>query len=105
MPLRQLRYWVAANRAVLEYGACHMPGRFLALRYEDFCADPARHWARIQNFLDAPVIRPAPADLVQPTSIGRSRKHDLSVFPPELLREARALYSNIDKSDEPGIGL
>jgi len=100
MPLCQLRYWVAANRAALAYGARHMPGRFLALRYEDFCVDPASHWARIQHFLDTPSTRPVPADLVQPTTIGRSRKHDLSVFPPELLDEARALYSSIDNCNE-----
>lgn len=96
LPLRQLRYWLAANRAALEYGAGHMRGRFLALRYEDFCADPVHHWERIQSFLNVPYSGPAPAGLVRPTNIGRSRDHDLSLFPPELLDSARALYSGIE---------
>ncbi len=101
-PQRQLRYWIAANHAAITYGRAHMPGRFLAIRYEDFCADPAGHWPRLRALIDAPEGLALPADLVQPTSIGRSEDHDLSLFPPAMLAEARALQLDLDALSNAG---
>lgn len=96
LPLRQLRYWVAANRAALDYGRTHMPGRFLAVSYDAFCAEPPLHWARIRPLTNAPADLELPHDLVHPTTIGRSRAHDLSIFPTDLLEAARALQSDVE---------
>ncbi|WP_146591337.1 sulfotransferase [Puniceibacterium confluentis] len=98
MPLRQLRFWTAANRAALLYGTQHMPGRFLVVRYEAFCADPAAQWPRIRRFLGAPEGLELPADLLRPTSIGRSSDRPLSGFPGADLTAARALQSDMDKA-------
>lgn len=99
--LQQMRYWTAANRAAIDYGVAHMPGRFLVVRYEDFCVRPNAHWARILRFLGLPVERPLPEDLVRPSTIGRSAKHDLTGFPAADLAEVHALQSIIEKIGQP----
>ena len=97
LPLRQLQYWIAANRAALDYGRRHMPGRFLALQYEDFCARPDQHWDILRRFVGAAPDLALPTDLVQPTTIGRSQDHDLSLFAQNLHDEVQALQSDVAK--------
>jgi hypothetical protein len=96
LPVHQLRFWSAANRRALDYGRMHMPGRFLAVHYEDFCIRPQGHWARILRFLGLPDDRPLPQDLVRPSTIGRSVARDLSAFSPSDLAEARAVQSEVE---------
>lgn len=96
MPVRQLRFWTAANRAALDYGTTHMPGRFLVMRYEDVCAEPERCWRRFRRFLGLPGDAVLAPGLLNPTSIGRSKSHDLSLFPPDLGKAAAALQSEAE---------
>lgn len=101
-PLRQLRYWTAANRVAMDYGAHRMPGRFLAVQYEELCARPQHHWGRIRRFLGLPDSGDLPADLIRPTTIGRSRDHDLSFFPEADLEAALALQSEVETMGQLG---
>ncbi len=101
LPLHQLQYWSAANRVALDYGRTHMQGRFLVVDYEDFCAQPVIHWARILRFLGLDDGRALPKDLVQPMTIGRSASHDLSIFPEPSLAEARALQAVVEIIGKP----
>lgn len=96
LPVHQLRYWTAANRAAMKFGAAHMPGRFLAISYEAYCADPGRHWPRLRRFLGLPDDTHPPANTLQPTTIGRSKEHDLAQFPSETLSLARDLQAEVD---------
>lgn len=96
LPLRQLRFWTAANRATVDYGLTHMRNRFLVIQYEDFCAQPALHWERIQHFIGREGQSDLTQGLVQPTSIGRSEERDLSVFPPHDLDQAADLQTLVD---------
>lgn len=96
LPVHQLRYWTAANRAALDFGSVHMPGRFLVISYDAYCADPERHWPRLRRFLDLPTDTALPGNLLQPTTIGRSHQHDLSLFPPDMLSFARELQAEVD---------
>lgn len=92
VPLRQLRYWTAANRVALDFGTRHMPGRFLVLRYEDLCDDPATQWLRLLRFLGQPEARPLPRELeVRPVSIGRAHAEALQAFPAADLAAAETL--------------
>lgn len=95
LPVRQLRFWAVANRATLDYGASHMPGRFLVMRYEDVCARPEHNWQRLSRFLDLPTDLALPTDLLRPTTIGRSADHDLTLFPPDLRALAKAVQSDV----------
>lgn len=101
LPVRQLRYWIAANTAAISYGMSHMAGRFMVVEYEDFCARPAQHWIRIQKFLGLPADRPLPEGLVEPSTIGRSADHDLSDFTQDTLTRAHALQSEVGKLGRP----
>ena len=96
LPLDQLRYWVTANARALNYGQAQMPGRFLVMDYDEFCARPRNHWPRLQRFLGQPVDTPIPDGLISPSTIGRSLSQDLSIFPDTLLKEVQALQSRIE---------
>ncbi|ARE83470.1 sulfotransferase family protein [Roseovarius mucosus] len=96
LALHQLRYWIAANSAAIDFGRAHMPGRFLVMSYEAYCADPERHWPRLRRFLDLPDHTSLPANLLRPTTIGRSKEHDISQFPSDVVTRARDLQAEID---------
>lgn len=101
-PTRQLRYWLVANRAAVNYGRRHMVGRFMVIRYEKFCADPERYWPAICTLVGSSGKAQMPEKIVQPTSIGRARQHDLSVFPEGLLKKVREFEMELEKSAEMG---
>jgi len=101
LPVHQLRYWTAANRAAMEFGAAHMQGRFLVIPYEDYCARPDWHWPRMRDFLGLPATMALPDDLVRPTSIGRSQAHELAGFPPDVLSAARDLQAEVSGFHAP----
>ncbi|GLT08822.1 sulfotransferase family protein [Sulfitobacter porphyrae] len=87
LPVHQLRYWLAANRRALTYGQTRMQGRFMVIRYEDFCTDPMRYWHLIKALSGGKADSMPPPDLVRPTTIGRAGTNDLSVIPIDLRRE------------------
>ncbi|MDR7157280.1 hypothetical protein J2W40_004128 [Sphingobium xenophagum] len=93
--LHQLHYWIAANRAALDYGSAHMGDRFIAISYEDYCRQPEWYWPRLRRFLGLEPTISFPQDLLRPTTIGRSRDHDLSLFPAELLTLTRAVQADV----------
>ena len=97
LPAHQLRFWTVANRATLDYGARHMPGRFLVMHYEDVCARPEPNWQRLRRFLDLPDTLALPAEMLRPTTIGRSLDHDLSVFPKDLIKASAAVQHDVEK--------
>lgn len=56
-PERVLRYWLRANQRALELGPELLGDRFLTLRYEWVCDDPAGAVTTVAEFLD---LRPSP---------------------------------------------
>lgn len=79
--VQSISFWARANLAAARYGEQALGERYLRLRYEEVCADPAAMAARLVDFLDSPTsvetmqevatseIRPSP-------SIGRWRERD-----------------------------
>lgn len=104
VPQQQLRFWLTANRATLDFGETHMPDRFLVVPYEDYCARPEWHWPRLRDFLELPANTNPSQDILRPTSIGRSQDHDLSSFPTDLLSSATALQSDLKAFHAPPAG-
>lgn len=102
LPVHQLRFWTAANRATLDYGARHMPGRFLVMHYEDVCARPEPNWQRLRRFLDLPDNLTLPEEMLRPTTIGRSLDHDLSVFPEDLIKASGIVQFDVEKLNALG---
>ncbi|MBN8290535.1 hypothetical protein JI664_01020 [Rhodobacter sp. NTK016B] len=72
------------------------------MHYDDFCARPALHWARIQRFLGLSETIPLPQELVKSSTIGRSNAHDLSIFPDADRAAVRDLTALVEKRGQPG---
>lgn len=100
-PLRQMRYWLAANRRAIAYGRTQMGARFMVIRYEDFCATPEPYWQRIRHFAGIDGTAPLPPGLVKPSTIGRARDHDLSLFPQDLLDAVADLQRDLAPAPLP----
>ncbi|MDB2407700.1 sulfotransferase [Jannaschia sp.] len=94
-PIHQLRYWIAANRRVIDYGQRHMADRFMVVDYDDFCLRPILHWPRLQQFLGRPRDTPVPDGFIAHTSIGRSKNRDISIFPDDVLTEYSLLQDEV----------
>lgn len=91
-----LEYWLQANHFALDLGRELLGDRFLVIRFEDLCGEPAAEVDRLFDFLglDLPAAaRRAIADLVRPPkSIGRYRERDWSAdFSAEQLQRVEAL--------------
>lgn len=93
-PVHQLRFWTVANRNALDFGSQHMKGRFLAICYESFCLEPQAHVEKIAKFLDMDPPR-LEEDMVNPSTIGRWRNRDLSIFSKEDLAAAEAIQKRV----------
>jgi hypothetical protein len=74
-PLRSIRLWSKVNGTAADFGERHMRGRYLRIRFEDLCAQPAETVARIYEFfgLEGDVERAA-AEVRPPDSLGRWQK-------------------------------
>ena len=72
-PQEMVGFWSWANLRVAQQGE-RLGGRYLAVRLEDLCADPAREVARISAFAGCAGSIDAALDSVQaPASLGRWR--------------------------------
>jgi hypothetical protein len=82
-PIQSISFWARANLAAARYGEAALGDRYLRLRYEEVCADPAGLATQLVEFLDTPksveVMQEVAASEIQPSSsIGRWRKRDTS---------------------------
>lgn len=80
-PIQSIAFWARANLAAARYGEAALGDRYLRLRYEEVCAEPAELAARLVDFLEGPSsvesIREVAAAEIQPSpSIGRWRRRD-----------------------------
>lgn len=84
LPRASLQYWAATTRRAQEIGARELGDRFLLLRFEDLCEQPAREAARFLRFLgrdpDPTTVSRLAAVVHVPPSLGRHRGTDLSQF-------------------------
>jgi Sulfotransferase family len=74
-PLRSIRLWSKVNTTAADFGEQHMPGRYLRIRFEDLCAQPAETVARIYEFFGLEGdVEQAAAEVRPPDSLGRWQK-------------------------------
>lgn len=97
-----LRQWLSSHRATVDYGRQHMPGRFLAIPYSSFCANPEPFWFRIRALAGANSTIEIPETLIQEISKTPKPSSDLSVFPEGLLKKVREFEMELEKSAEMG---
>lgn len=91
-PLRALRYWITMQRRARKLGEL-FGSRFLWLDYDQFCADPTPGILRLAQFLSLPAadMDRLVALVRAPSSVGRYRTRDCSLFPASTLEEVREL--------------
>ena len=91
-PIQSALLWKRVNADAAAYGRSSMPGRYLLLRFEDLCADPAGTSTELASFVGAATepdrIRDAAASVSPPASVGRWRQED-----PELVRRIDAVVA------------
>ena len=76
-------FWGRSNQRSMDYGLKHMPGRYLQMRWEELCSDPARKARELLDFASCKSVDArAIAQIVKkPKSIGRWKSY------PERMRE------------------
>jgi hypothetical protein len=82
-PIQSIGFWARVNLAAARYGERALGDRYLRLRYEDVCADPAAMAAQLVDFLDRPASleklqQVALAEIRPSSSIGRWRERESS---------------------------
>jgi hypothetical protein len=98
-PRLSLAYWCCVHRRVAQLGA-RMPGRYLLINYDAFCADPQAGLGTLLRFLGREVSVADEAHLLEmvqmPASIGRHRLHDATAFDPADVAYARELGFTVE---------
>lgn len=97
LPVQQLRFWLAANRRILDRAKIQGEQKILILNYDAFCDKPAQQWKRLIRFIGVPDNHAlAPEQFIRPTSIGRSTQHDLNIFPQADLIAAETMQEELN---------
>jgi hypothetical protein len=69
-----IRLWSLVNTQAADYGEQHMPGRYLRVRFEDLCSDPAGTVGAIYDFFGLQGdVEKAAAEVRPPDTLGRWR--------------------------------
>ena len=74
-PVRSLSFWAEANLRAAEYGERRLGERYLRVRFEDLCAEPATEARRLMAFtggqVDETSVSAAVAEVRPPETVGR----------------------------------
>lgn len=73
-----LRFWGESNLSGIDYGERIMSGRYMLVRFEDLCSDPARTINDVLKFLDVDSHVDAEKlarNVIPPESLGRWKSH------------------------------
>ena len=99
-PAASLKYWLRANRQVLQVGRKLGQQKFMFVKFEDLCLDPEPVIQKIILFLSiAPSAEKLAAAMCipqKPKSIGRYRLHDQSRFDPADIKAVVDLGFPVD---------
>ena len=104
-PTRSIAVWTRVNLAAADYGERELGSRYLRVRFEDLCADPASSVAQIYDFFglegDAEA---AAAEVRPPDTLGRwelRRKRVIEELNADGRARARALRLPLARRGEP----
>ena len=82
-PYYSLRYWCEVHKKLDEI-KLQMKDNFYLLNYDNFCTTPQIETNKLLNFLDIDAssnkVEQLKALINKPSSIGRYKKHDISIF-------------------------
>ena len=93
-PRAAFDYWVVSNRQAISFGQAHLGDRFLLVDFDRLCASPMAEVGRLLRFLDAGASDDQVSALAEiprrPTSTGRYKNRDPSVFGKDALQALEA---------------
>jgi len=91
IPQAQLEYWIRANRQALNIGRHLYRERFYLLKFEQLCKTPETEIKKLLNFMNIKVNNEVFKLLISlpslPSTVGRYKSRDLSIFTEEQLNE------------------
>jgi hypothetical protein len=93
-----LKYWVIIHKKIIEIGEKLGPERFLLINFDKMCAKPNKWLKKLCKFLNISTkCRIGLKYLIDPPSdsIGKFRKHDISIFDPEDIAYVKKLGFDI----------
>ena len=101
MPYAALDYWIRANVAAIDAGKRLLGDRFMVLNFEQLCTQPETEIDRMIAFMGRDDVdaaqRSALAALPKlPSSAGRYKENDLSVFTQDQLDIVRSFGCTVD---------
>ncbi len=84
IPTASFKFWLRANRKIMQQGDRLGPERFLVINFENLCLHPEQEVKKILSFLkitpSREILQTCCAIPQKPKSMGRFRSHDLSLF-------------------------
>jgi len=91
LPKASLKYWIRANQKAIAVENNLLKERFLLLNFDTLCLHPTQEIQSLANFLGLPNLDVTELSKIVriPDSLGRYKKHDLSIFDNEELDEVR----------------
>ncbi len=101
LPRYSLKYWNKANNKALERGKKYLGhNNFMLLHFEDLCREPEKNIKKLLRFLE---ISPDTVDVKElaslpqlPSSVGRYKNHDLSIFDKKDIKQVEQLGYKIN---------
>lgn len=98
MPKAALKYWIQANNHAITLGKKLLKDRFLLLNFDTLCQHPNREIQLLAHFLELGSVDITQlSQLVEkPTSLGRYKQQDLSIFDQSELEAVKKLGFNVD---------
>jgi hypothetical protein len=97
---QSLEFWIRANTRAIEQGRNRLGDRFLLINFDDLCRNPEPQSQRLCDFLGSRCQRQELETLVRipriPTSLGRFRAQDRSIFGQQQIDAVRRLGFSTD---------
>lgn len=96
----QLEYWIRANKKSINQGKKLLGNSFLIINFDDFCANPRVNILELIEFLNLEIEEKKVRELCKipriPSSTGRWKLRDPSIFTDKQIDEVRALGFDVD---------
>lgn len=100
LPKASLNYWIRANERAVSLGKRHLGDRFLLVNFDELCSYRDREVERLTKFLELSNSIVNMNQLynvpTRPSSTGRYKQHDLSIFDRGEIDAVRRLGFEVD---------
>ncbi|UCE74406.1 MAG: sulfotransferase, partial [Methanomassiliicoccales archaeon] len=100
LPKASLNYWIKANEKAIASGKLHLGDRFLLVNFDELCSARDREVKRLAEFAGMRDVNVNMKELYsiprRPSSTGRYKQHELSIFDQGEIDAVRRLGFELD---------